>query len=533
MKFVWTLSYVCSFLHIIEGEIFSSVYKLSILAKEEGKLLEAFKKFVTIQINDQRSIYFELQRLLDDLEPTVSQSCQDPKYAENPINAFHLIGRFVYKWPVVFANILCEDCELDEAALHLNMTYQTVNGKIDYWPDDHDIKASAQALLRLRTFYYFNIDETINGVLFGEHCQPLNPSQILKLIRIATDSNMLHEARLWCEALLRKLPFSSYKDEHVNEVAILRLLATIYNKAGMHERAADILFPLHQLGHSEIDREYELYKNNVIETGEPHNIALVKDEYDSQYKQLCRENRKTPRELSELYCYLSNTSIPYYKGKLEIVNLQPVIYLFHDVISNNEAAYFRNEATKKFKRSVVLGDDGHGFSTDKERISQTAWLFDELEIVKRATLRVGLLTGLVTTWSPLYSNSEPFQIVNYGIGGMYHPHFDALLSDKRLQGVVEANEIQELKGTGDRIATWLYYLNDVEVGGATVFPNINTRVPVIKGAAAFWYNLLPRGDSDNRTLHAGCPVVIGSKWVGNKWIREAGQMFKRPCDLDL
>ncbi|XP_071142060.1 prolyl 4-hydroxylase subunit alpha-2-like [Mytilus edulis] len=230
MKFVWTLLYVCSILHILGGEIFSSVYKLSILAKEEGKLLEAFKKYVTIQNNAQTSISFELQRLINDLEPPVSQSCQDPKYAENPINAYHLIGRFVYKWPVVFANILCEDCELDEAALHLNMTYQTVNANIDYWPDDYDVKATAQALLRLRIFYYFNIDEVINGVLFGEHCQPLNPSQIIKLIRIAADSSMLHEARLWCEALLRKLQFSSHLDEYINEVAILRLLATIFNK---------------------------------------------------------------------------------------------------------------------------------------------------------------------------------------------------------------------------------------------------------------------------------------------------------------
>ncbi|VDI15625.1 Hypothetical predicted protein [Mytilus galloprovincialis] len=429
MKFLWTLSYVCSILHILGGEIFSSVYKLSILAKEEGKLLEAFKKYVTIQNNDQKSVSFELQRLLNDLEPPVSQSCQDPKYAENPINAYHLIGRFVYKWPVVFANILCEDCELDEAALHLNMTYQTVNANIDYWPDDYDVKATAQALLRLRIFYYFNIDEVINAcVLFGEHCQPLNPSQIIKLIRIAADSSMLHEARLWCEALLRKLQFSSHLDEYINEVAILRLLATIFNKAGMVGRAADILVPLTQSGHSEIDREYEFYKNIVNETSEPPDIPLTTDEYDSQYKQLCRENRKTPQELSELYCYLSNTSIPYYKGKVEIVNLQPVIYLFHDVISNDEAAYFRNEATKKFERSVVLGDDGKGFKTDKVRVSQTAWLFDNIGIVKRATRRVGLLTGLVTTSSTNSSNAEPFQIVNYGIGGMYNPHFDTLNS---------------------------------------------------------------------------------------------------------
>jgi len=35
---------------------------------------------------------------------------------------------------------------------------------------------------------------------------------------------------------------------------------------------------------------------------------------------------------------------------------------------------------------------------------------------------------------------------------------------------------------------------------------------MFQGGAAFWYNLLPSGESDKRTLHAGCPVLLGSKW---------------------
>jgi prolyl 4-hydroxylase len=30
-------------------------------------------------------------------------------------------------------------------------------------------------------------------------------------------------------------------------------------------------------------------------------------------------------------------------------------------------------------------------------------------------------------------------------------------------------------------------------------------------------------------LHGGCPVVLGSKWVANKWIREAAQIFHNKC----
>ena len=59
--------------------------------------------------------------------------------------------------------------------------------------------------------------------------------------------------------------------------------------------------------------------------------------------------------------------------------------------------------------------------------------------------------------------------------------------------------------------------------------------------------MLDNGENDLRTLHAACPVVHGRKWgefgnelflykmrmilgaVGNRWIREGGQLFKRPC----
>lgn len=34
---------------------------------------------------------------------------------------------------------------------------------------------------------------------------------------------------------------------------------------------------------------------------------------------------------------------------------------------------------------------------------------------------------------------------------------------------------------------------------------------------------------DHRTLHSGCPVLVGTKWVANKWIHVQGQEWTRPC----
>lgn len=54
-------------------------------------------------------------------------------------------------------------------------------------------------------------------------------------------------------------------------------------------------------------------------------------------------------------------------------------------------------------------------------------------------------------------------------------------------------------------------MNDVTSGGYTAFPEIGTYAKPVKGSAILWYSLKLSGESDERTMHGGCPVVLGSK----------------------
>ncbi|XP_037071261.1 prolyl 4-hydroxylase subunit alpha-1-like [Pollicipes pollicipes] len=122
-----------------------------------------------------------------------------------------------------------------------------------------------------------------------------------------------------------------------------------------------------------------------------------------------------------------------------------------------------------------------------------------------------------------------FQIVNYGIGGHYNYHDDFLYKDATRH---QFEHTPDYLNSGDRIATFMFYLSDVIRGGATAFPKLGVSVFPERGAAAFWYNLRRNGRGDVRALHGGCPVAYGAKWIANKWVRERNQFLRRPCTLD-
>ncbi|XP_074653564.1 prolyl 4-hydroxylase subunit alpha-1-like [Tubulanus polymorphus] len=232
----------------------------------------------------------------------------------------------------------------------------------------------------------------------------------------------------------------------------------------------------------------------------------------------CLLRIRTSNGLSRHRCFYQDTRIPYYKAKIERLSTDPEVLLYHDVISDEEIEQVQKLAGPQFEQSTVR--QGTNIHVDVDyRISQTAWLADSGLIAKLSN-RIMLVTGLSVALSPGIPHAEPLQVVNYGIGGLFTPHHDFFDT---------GGETRFFGGSGNRMATWMFYLNDVTAGGATVFTDIDLYVPATKGAAAFWYDLFDDGTPDFSTTHGGCPILMGTKWVANKWIHEAGQMFRRPC----
>jgi len=77
----------------------------------------------------------------------------------------------------------------------------------------------------------------------------------------------------------------------------------------------------------------------------------------------------------------------------------------------------------------------------------------------------------------------------------------------------------EIASKGQRVVTFLVYLNDDYAGGTTELPEIGLSHKGRRGEALYFVNALPDGSADLRTLHAGRPPTHGEKWIVSQFMR--------------
>jgi prolyl 4-hydroxylase len=108
---------------------------------------------------------------------------------------------------------------------------------------------------------------------------------------------------------------------------------------------------------------------------------------------------------------------------------------------------------------------------------------------------------------------EGLQILHYHIGGEYKPHYDYFPPQ-------DTGSDPHLATGGQRQATLIIYLNDVEQGGETIFPDTSLSITPRRGSAVYFSYCNSAGQVDPATLHGGAPVLRGEKWIATKWVRE-------------
>uniref|UniRef100_A0A3B1KID5 Zgc:152670 n=1 Tax=Astyanax mexicanus TaxID=7994 RepID=A0A3B1KID5_ASTMX len=266
-------------------------------------------------------------------------------------------------------------------------------------------------------------------------------------------------AFLWFFKSLQKLQATKEENSDTYKKLLLEYLSSSAYEFG-HVPLA--VYCAKQPGDLQARLDLTVYKGKLSQHTKTPDIFTLSETSTSTYEALCRgeELNMKSRRRRQLSCRYStgggNPRLMYAPVKEEEVWDDPPIMTYHDVFSEAEIEQLKN--------------------LSRPGVSQ----------------RLSDITGLGME----SAESLQFQVLNYGVGGHFSPHYDTL--------------------------------SDVSYGGSTVFPEIGASVKPQKGSVVMWYNLLRNGQGDWRSLHGGCPVYQGSKWAV-KWVHERGQEFRRQC----
>ncbi|KAG9267571.1 prolyl 4-hydroxylase subunit alpha-1 isoform X1 [Astyanax mexicanus] len=527
--YVLLIGYLCKC--SAHNDFFTSIGQMTDLLFTEKDLVTSLKDYIKAEESKLELV----KQWAEKLDALTATATQDPEgFLGHPVNSFKLMKRLNKEWGEV------EDLVLKDMSdgFISNLTIQR-----QYFPNDEDQTGAAKALLRLQDTYRLDTHTISSGNLPGvtsdlPYKSTLTVDDCFELGKIAYSDADYYHTELWMGQALRQL--DKGEESSIDSVTVLDYLSYSVYQQGELEKALEhtkrllTLDSEHQRANGNLKYfEYQLAKQRTAEkeqkgtTEERTKRDTEKNSFlpeKRKYEKLCRGEglRLTPRRQSRLFCrFHDNNRHPYYilgPVKQEDEWDRPRIVRYHNIISDKEMEKVKELSKPRLRRATISNPITGVLETAHYRISKSAWLAAyEHPVVDRINQRIQDITGLDVT------TAEELQVANYGVGGQYEPHFDFGRKD-------EPDAFKEL-GTGNRIATWLFYMSDVAAGGATVFPEVGAAVKPMKGTAVFWYNLFPSGEGDYSTRHAACPVLVGNKWVSNKWIHERGQEFRRRCSL--
>jgi prolyl 4-hydroxylase len=187
---------------------------------------------------------------------------------------------------------------------------------------------------------------------------------------------------------------------------------------------------------------------------------------------------------------------------------QPDIVAFDHFMSPEECEHLIALSAEKCQRSGVVDPETGKTIILPARSSEGCYFQrGENTFIEQLDERISALMN----WP--VDHGEGIQILHYSNGGEYKPHFDYFPVDQK-------GSATHLATGGQRVATLVMYLNNVEAGGETVFPEFGLKVTPRQGSAVYFAYFNSCGQVDPATLHGGAPVTAGEKWIATKWMRQ-------------
>lgn len=181
----------------------------------------------------------------------------------------------------------------------------------------------------------------------------------------------------------------------------------------------------------------------------------------------------------------------------QILSDQPFVRSAEAFLNDEECDYLVRSSEPRLQPSLVIDRATGRALPHPDRKSDGAFfgVGHEDLVVNAINRRIAAISGTRP------EQAEPLQILRYGVGGEFRPHFDFVK-----------------EGGNQRIMTAIVYLTDEYEGGETRFLRTGLDFRGRKGDLLLFRNVTEDGRQDPLTEHAGLPVRKGTKTVASRWI---------------
>lgn len=202
-------------------------------------------------------------------------------------------------------------------------------------------------------------------------------------------------------------------------------------------------------------------------------------------------------------------------GTRKILCINPLVMVVDDFFDQNLAQRVAEVGEATLQRAQVVDSEQGGEMMEDSRSNDAGvvnqWSDPEI---------TSLVTRIANVVRLPPENAETTQLLRYRGQQKFDPHFDGF--DNSVGG------LQCLSQGGQRLFTTICYLNDVESGGETEFPELKLRVaPKLGRVLVFGNTRLGTAEIHPHSLHGGCPVNAGEKLVLSVWWRQLAYHVQR------
>lgn len=197
------------------------------------------------------------------------------------------------------------------------------------------------------------------------------------------------------------------------------------------------------------------------------------------------------------------------QGEKSTVASASRVFTVADFISRGEAAHLMSLASPKLKPALkatrdLLSGEQTAFTGEVATFQST--LCDP--VVRNLERRIAAAFALPPT------HVEPVSVIRYQKDHHYAAHVDYFGPER----LAHNRSIGDL--AGQRLASFLVYLQAPLEGGETHYLKLGAKVAGRDRMALCHFNCLPDGGLDEATLHTGEPVMRGEKWLARTTLRE-------------